>query len=303
VKHSWIIALAAAAACTAPSLAIIPPNDGDLFITEEGSGNVYEHNGINGAFIQTFTSIGIGSSAMAVHTGGASGNVLIGSVSGGVREFDRMTGALVKTYNPGGGWQWAGTWAPNGNVLIGDMSTNDIRRYDQTTGALIGVFSPVPGAADMTYGLNGHLYICSYMNNGVFEVNANTGAILGTWAPSLQRPNDIAFLPDGRRIVTSMSDNLAHVFDASWNQIATFAGTGWARPHGIDISPNDGNIYVVDGVTQQVHVFDPTTYAELNASFLSTATKPVDIEFRRAIPSPGVMSILGLAALARRRRR
>jgi DNA-binding beta-propeller fold protein YncE len=240
---------------------------------------------------------------MAIHTGGASGHVLVGSVTGGVREFDRMTGALINTFNPGGGWQWAGAWAPNGDVLIGDMSTNDIRRYNPITGGLIGVFSPVPGAADMTYGLNGHLYICSYMNNGVYEVQQNTGAVLGYWATTLQRPNDIAFLADGRRIVTSMSDNLAHVFDSSWNQIATFAGTGWQRPHGIDISPNDGNIYVVDGVTQQVHVFDPTTYSELNANFLSTPTKPVDIEFRRAIPAPGALALLGLGGLMVRRRR
>jgi DNA-binding beta-propeller fold protein YncE len=307
MPHS-ITALASAATLGAAglagqALAVIPPNTGDLFITEEGSGNVYHHNGVNGAYIQTFTSLGVGRSAMAIHTGGPNGNILVGAVTGGVSEFDRNTGAFIKTYNGGGGWQWAGVWRANGNVLIGDMSTNDIRQYNGITGAFMNVFSPVPGAADMTYGLNGNLYVCSYMNGGVFEVNPANGAILGVWAPTLQRPNDIAFLPDGRRIVTSMSDNLAHVYDASWNPLTTFQGAGWQRPHGIDISPNDGNIYVVDGVTQQVHVFDPTTYTELNSNFLSTATKPVDIEFRRAIPAPASLGLFGAAGLLRRRRR
>ena len=40
------------------------------------------------------------------------------------------TAAFSKTYNPAGGWQWAGLYVPSGNVYIGDMSTNDVREYD-----------------------------------------------------------------------------------------------------------------------------------------------------------------------------
>jgi len=305
MKYSWTIVLGVALAPALPALAILPPQDGNLFVTEEYSGNVFEHNGVTGAYYQTYAVVPPAVGLMAIHTGGTLGNVLVGSTIGGVREYDRTTGAFVKTYNAGGGWQWAGVWKANGNVLIGDWATNDVREYDSVTGNFLSVFAPgVAGPADMLFGPSGNLYVCDYLGGGVREFDGVTGAPINSWAPGVIRPNDIVFMPDGRRIVTSMSDNLAHVFDSSWTQIATFGGTGWARPHGIDISPTDGKIYVIDGVTQAVHVFDPTTYAELNANFLTTAVKPVDIEFRRPIPAPGAVAVLfGLAAIPTRRRR
>jgi len=290
--------LVCGAACAMPQV-------GNLFVTEETPGNVLEFNGVSGAFVSTFGVVPPPRALMAIHTGGALGNVLVGSNGGGVRELDRTTGNVVKTYNAGGGWQWAGVWRPStGNVLIGDWATNDIRQYDAVTGAFMSVFAPaVPGPADMVFGPNGNLYVCSYLGGGVFELDGTTGSLINQWAPGIGRPNDILFMPDGRRIVTSMTSNLAHVFDASWNPIATFSGSGWARPHGIDLSPHDGRIYIVDGVTQAVHSFDPTTYAEVSPGFLMTMTKPVDIEFRPALPTPGAAAALGLAGLVVGRRR
>ena len=60
------------------------------------------------------------------------------------------------------------------------------------------------------------------------------------------------------------------------------------RPHGIAIGPSDGRIYVADGVTTQVHVFDPLTFAELNPAFLSPGPgdKIVDVAFRPDTPTP-----------------
>ena len=54
------------------------------------------------------------------------------------------------------------------------------------------------------------------------------------------------------------------------------------NPHGVAISPYTGNILIIDGVTTQVHEFDPNTYAELNPAFLSPnpADKIVDLAFR-----------------------
>lgn len=298
------LAATCAGALGAVAFAFPPPLDGNLFVTEEQPGNVLEYDGPTGAFYQTFALVPPPRALMAIHTGGPSGDVLVGSAVGGVRLFDRNSGALLQTFNPGGGWQWAGVWAPNGDVLIGSMATNDIRRYDATTGALLGVFAPgVTGPSDMRWGPNGNLFVCSFIAGGVFEIDVNTGAIVGHHAPAVVEANDILFMPDGRRIITSMrNNNNAWVFDASWNFITTFAGTGWGRPHGIDLSPHDGNIYAIDGVTQAVHVFDPVTYAELNANFLQTATKPVDIEFRPPIPAPGVGAVLALGLAAQRRR-
>jgi WD40 repeat protein len=302
MKTPLVVAIIAGLA--APALASTPPVIGNLLVTEEGPGNVLEHDGVTGAYVQTFAVVPPPRFLMGVHSGGANGNVLVGSNFGGVREYDRNTGALIKTYNPSGGWQWAGLYRPNGNVIMGDWNTDDIREYDGVTGNLVGTFSP-PGIidpADMVFGPGGNLFVCSF-NGGVYELDGTTGSLINLWAPGIGRANDILFMPDGRRIVTSMTGNIAHVFDSSWNPITTFAGTGWGRVHGIDLSPVDGRIYVVDGVSQAVHSFDPTTYAEINASFLTTPTKPVDLEFVRPIPAPGVGALLAGAALWSRRRR
>lgn len=116
--------------------------------------------------------------------------------------------------------------------------------------------------------------------------------------------NDIVFMPDGRRIVTVMGDNTAKVYDSSWNLITSFAGSGWGPIHGITVSPHDGLIYAIDGMTTNVHTFDPVTYAEIDFNFSSTNTKPVDLEFRMPIPAPGAVGLLvACGALATRRRR
>ncbi len=281
---------------------------GNLFVTEEGPGNVLEYNGVTGAFVGPFSASPLSGNLMAIHTGGAVGDVLVGSAFGGVRRLDRNTGAVVQTYNAGGGWQWAGVWRPStGTVLIGDMNTDDIREYDPNTGALLGTFATgVNNPADMIFGPNGNLFVCSFAAGaGVYEIDGVTGAVVNQWGLGMGFTNDIVFMPDGRRVVTAMGDNMAHVFDSGWNPITNFAGTGWGRIHGITISPHDGRIYAIDGLTTNVHSFDPVTYAEIDPNFASTDTKPVDLEFRPVIPAPGAAApvLLGVGVMATRRRR
>lgn len=264
---------------------------GDLYVTEEGTGEVLRHNGTTGVLQDVFATVS-GQQVMAIHTSDTIGHVLVGSTFGGVSERHRDTGALIRTYNASGGWQWAGVYARNGDVLIGDMGTNDVRRYNPSTGALIGVFGSVPSPADMRFGPNGNLFVCS-LGAGVYELDGDDGSLVAQHAPGLAMTNDIAFLPDGRRIVTSMATNHAHVFNAGWTEIATFTGTGWGRPHGIDISPHDGDIYVVDGVSSNVHAFSSSTYVELDASFATIDSKPVDLEFRRPLRVAGGFSNFG----------
>jgi hypothetical protein len=257
---------------------------GDLYITSDASDVVRAYTGNTGAFIGNHVATVGASGQMAIHFGTNVDRFLVGHLAGGVEEFTGA-GAYIKTYNPGGGWQWAGIYAPNGNVYIGDMSTNDIREYDSTTGAFVQVLCPLYGPADMKIGPNGNLYICSYLGGFVQEVNASNGAPINQWFLPLgasSRCNDIAFLPNGEILVTSMGDNMMHRYSPSLTWLGSYAGTLWQRPHGIDISPWDGNIYVVDGVTTQVHVFDPVTFAELNPAWRSPDPddKIVDLEFR-----------------------
>lgn len=256
---------------------------GDLYVTSDASDVVRMYNGITGAYLSNFTSSVLGSGELGIHFGATNNRVLIGHFGGGVDEFDAATGAYIKTYNPGGGTQWTGIYGPNGNALIGSWATNDVREYDATTGALVQVLCPVNGPADMRIGPNGNLYICSYLSGFVMEVNATNGAFVNLFSqPAGSRTNDIEFNPNGDILVTVMSFNQVIVYDNAYNQIGSFAGAGWNRPHGIEMHPVTGNVLAVDGVTGQVHEFDPTTYVELNPAWLVPAPgdKIVDLAFR-----------------------
>lgn len=262
---------------------------GDLFVTSDASNLVRAYTGATGAYLGIFTASSLGLGQLAIHFGATNNRVLVGHFGGGVDEFDAASGAYIKTYAPGGGFQWAGLYAPNGNVLIGSQTTNDIRVYHPVTGAFLSVLTPFPGPADMIIGPNGNLYVCSYTDSMVAEIDPVTGTTYSSWTQfNGDRTNDVAFLPGGNILVTVMGGNVCYVYDPAYNLINTFAGAGWARPHGVVISPYSGRILIVDGVTTQVHEFDPITFAETNPAFLvpNPGDKIVDLDFRPQEATP-----------------
>jgi hypothetical protein len=278
--HAFLFAVVSLALAKAPS-AEAAGGIGDLFITSDASDQVRAYGGASGNYLGVFTLSTLGNGELGIHFGQYNGRVLVGHMSGGVDEYDATTGGYIKTYGQTTGWQWTGVYAPNGNVHIGSHATNDIREYDSTTGAYIATLASIPTPSDMEYGPNGNLYVGSYYFGQVYELDPNTLAIVSSWAVPGQ-PNDIGFLPGGRILVTSQGTVQCYVYDSSHNLITSFAGTGWVHPHGITISPYTGHIMIVDGVTTQVHEFDPTTYAELNPAFLTSnpGDKIVDLAFR-----------------------
>ena len=290
------LALAPAAARAAGAI-------GDLYVTSDASNLVRAYTGGTGAFLGVHTSSVLPASGqLGIHFGETNGRVLVGHFGGGVNEFDAATGAFIKTYAPGGGWMWAGIYRPNGDVYITSSGTDEVLEYDGTTGAFIRVLATLTSMpSDLRYGPNGNLYVCCYGSNMVYELHPVSGAILGAWTMPVSgdRPNDIAFLPSGEILVTAMGSNLCHRFDSTpaHTHLGSFAGTGWDRPHGIDLSPVNGHIFIADGVTTQVHEFDPVTFAELNAAYLSPGPgdKIVDLEFRRFTggPTPAAPSSWG----------
>ena len=259
---------------------------GDMFVTGDVSNTVRSYGGVTGNFIGLFGAPT--NSPLAIDFGNTNGRVLVGGFAGGVMEFDAATGAWIKTYG-GPAWAWSGIYEASGNVLVAESATDQILRYDGTTGALLGLFAPIPGApADMRYGPNGHLYVCTYTGGMVWELHPVTGNPISVWPlPPNTRPNDVEFL-NGEILVTAMGTNLVYRFDSTpaHNLLGTFGNPLWGNAHGIEVSPHNGHIYVVDGVTAQVSEFDPITFALLNGNVLSPAPgdKVVDIAFR---PSGG----------------
>ena len=286
------LALAAAAA---PALAGPYGAVGDAYVTSDASNLLRQYDGVTGIYSGVFTPSTAATGQMAVHFGATNNRLLIGHLSGGVEEYNATTGAYIKTYNPAGGWQWAGLYAPNGEVLIGDMSTGDVRRYDPNTAAFLGVLTTVTDPADMRFGPNGNLYIASFGGGYVKEVTFPAGTPAGFWPqPPGGQTNDITFHPTtGEILITSMRHNLVFRYDVAHNFLGTFGNASWGNTHGIDVDPATGNIFVVDGATGQVYVYDPVTFAELTPTFLNPTPgdKVVDLEFKRpgqATPAAGV---------------
>lgn len=289
------------------SLALtVTPASATLFISSDVFNFVGEYNATTGAFAGPFAPSVNGVGQLGVKLNAAGDRMLVGHFNGGVDEFDANTGAFIKTYNGGSGvgTQWAGLYAPTGGVYIGSWDTDDVREYDATTGAFIRVVTTLQDPSDMRIGPNGNLFVCSYSASGVKEVDAITGAFVNQWSiPLGARVNDIEFLPNGEPLVSALGFNQVYHYDTSYNLIGSFSGTGWGNTHGIEISPFDGNIYVVDGVTAQAHIFDPVTFNEIDSMFLTPGPqgKIVDLAFR--VPEPATLGLLLPALLLIRRKR
>ena len=199
--------------------------------------------GTSGNFIGVAYNSVLGSGELGIHFGATNNRVLIGHFGGGVDEFDASTGAYIKTYAPGGGWQWAGLYGLTGGVYISSNTTNDVREYAETTGAIIRVVCSFFGPADMDIGPDGHLYVCGYQNGNVGEFDGVTGAAISTWnLPAGAEANDIAFIPGNGIFVTASRNNFVYRFNGAHVMTGLFTGTGWQRPHGIAISSHNGHI-------------------------------------------------------------
>jgi DNA-binding beta-propeller fold protein YncE len=266
---------------------------GDLYVTSDASNLTRRYDGATGNYFGVFSPSGAAGGQMAVHFVPAVGRVLIGHAFNGVEERDVATGSLIKTYNPGGGWQWAALLAPTNEVFIGSNLTNDVRAYDLGTGAFIRLVAPVPFPADMTIGPDGNLYVASWNTNSVFILDPVTGGIVApnVFISANGLPNDIAFDPaTGDMFVSAMVDNKVYRYQAgTFAFLGTLTHAFWGNPHGLAFSPTTGNLLVVDGVTGQVHEFDITTMSELNPAWLTPTPgdKIVDLAFEPAMnPTP-----------------
>ena len=262
---------------------------GDMFVTGDVSNTVRTYGWATGNFIGYFGTIT--NSPLAIDFGTGNGRVLVGGFAGGVMEFDVATGAYIKTYG-GPLWAWSAVYSPSGTVIVAESATDQLLEYNATTGALIGLFAPIPGApSDMRYGPNGNLYVCTYTGTMVYELHPITAAVISAWSlPFGTRPNDVEF-SNGEILVTAMGGNKVYRYDSTpvHNFLGAFGYPGWGNTHGIEVSPHNGHIYVVDGVMAQVFEFDPVTFACLNPNVLSPAPgdKIVDIAFRPdAGPTP-----------------
>jgi hypothetical protein len=178
-----------------------------------------------------------------------------------VLEYNETTGAFVKVAASGGalGDPLGVVIGLDGNVLVSDGQTNQVKRYDKSTGAFIGVFAStnLSGPTGMTIH-DGVLYVTnSNSPQSVQRFDAATGVNTGQFVSSLSNPSprDVKINPANNRLYV-LYYNMATVetFD-----LTTMASLGLLMPAGSPLGSGglytpsaiafgpDGNLYISGG--------------------------------------------------------
>jgi hypothetical protein len=123
-----------------------------------------------------------------------------------VREYNGTNGVFVKVAASGGalGDPLGVVIGLDGNLLVSDGQTNQVKRYDRATGAFMDVFAStnLAGPSGMTI-YQGVLYVAnSNPPQGVQRFDAATGVNTGNFVPSLSNPSprDVKVNPANGRL-------------------------------------------------------------------------------------------------------
>ena len=215
-----------------------------------------------------------------------------------VREYNGTTGAFEKVAASGGalGDPLGLVIGLDGNLLVSDGQTNQVKRYDAATGAFIDVFAATNLAGPMGMTIHeGALYVAnSNPSQGVQRFDAGTGANTGHFVPSLNNPGprDVKVNPINNRLYV-LYYNAATVETFDLTTMATFgllmpAGSpigsgGLYTPSAMAFGP-DGNLYISGGTfggNLGVRRYNPTTGAFIDffANTGSDLYVPIGITF------------------------
>lgn len=191
-----------------------------------------------------------------------------------VRQFNGKTGGFVSVVASGGalGDPLGVAIGTDGNLLVSDGQTNQVKRYSCSNGEFLGVFASTNLAGPMGMTIHdGVLYVTnSNPPQGVQRFNAATGANTGSFTPSLPnpKPRDVKVnRANGRLYVLYYNSATVETFD-----LTTMASTGVLMPAGTGglFTPSsmafgpDGNLYISGGTfggKLGVRRYNPTTGA------------------------------------------
>lgn len=215
-----------------------------------------------------------------------------------VREYNGSTGAFVRVAASGGalGDPIGVVIGVDGNLLVSDGQTNDVKRYDRATGGFIDVFASTNLASPTGMTVhNNVLYVASSnLPQGVQRFNAATGVNTGHFSPSLTNPSP-------RDVKVSTANNRLYVLYYNAATVETFdlatmaslgllmppndlvASGGLYTPSAMAFGP-DGNLYISGGTfggNLGVRRYNPTTGAFIDffANTGSDLYVPIGITF------------------------
>ena len=195
-----------------------------------------------------------------------------------VLAYNETSGAFARVAASGGalGDPLGVVLGLDGNLLVSDGQTNQVKRYDGTTGAFINVFAStnLAGPEGMTIH-QGSLYVTnSNPPQGVQRFDATSGVNTGNFVPTLPNPSprDVKVNPANNRLyVLYYNAATVETFD-----LTTMASFGLLMPAGSPIGSGglytpsamafgpDGNLYISGGTfggNLGVRRYDPVTGA------------------------------------------
>ena len=149
----------------------------------------------------------------------------------------------------------------NGNIYVTNFLSNTVSVIDGNTNDVISTIpfasnaSPVDIAFDSA---NGKVYVTNFNAGTVSVIDGNTNQVTGT----IQGLGQGVFAIDydsanGKVYVTNFNAGTVSVIDGNTNQVIDTLTVG-GNPTAISFNPNNGNIYVADGVNR-VDVINPIT--------------------------------------------
>jgi uncharacterized protein (TIGR03382 family) len=209
------------------------------------------------------------------------------------------------------------TWDANGDIYVASFSGNKVVKFNGKTGEFIGNFV-TPGSGGLSgadngiiFGPDGDLYVPSYNNNRVLRYDGDTGAFIDTFIPNtlINRPRVLVFNDNNELFITSEGFDSVRRYNATTGELignfTTPGAGGLDTPVGMVF--DDEYLYVSSSTTNDVYRFNALTGAFVDVFIDGDANGlngPVFLTILPDIPAPGTgaVALLGIAALARRRR-
>jgi sugar lactone lactonase YvrE len=205
--------------------------DGNLYVVDSATNQVFRYNGSTGAFIDIFVN--------AANNGGltnpmglafdAKGNLYVGGgTSNNIVEFDSSGNptVFVPTSANGGLTGPEGlVFGPDGNLYVSSSGTNQVLQFNGKTGAFLAAFVPAGSGGlatptGLVFGPDGSLFVSSAGTHQVLRYQglggAQPGAFLDIYVPSgaagLDRPTDLVF--DAGNNLYISTENQSSVLEA-----------------------------------------------------------------------------------------
>jgi DNA-binding beta-propeller fold protein YncE len=191
-----------AAGISAPTGIAVGP-DGNVYVAPQNSGDVEEFNGITGALIGTFASVGAPKTIGGIAFG--NGDLYVVDASDDrIYEFNGTTGALITFATAiASGSPQAVAVGPDGSVYVSSGAQDSVVKFSADLSSSSTFASTSAFALGLTWGPDGDLYVGTTTG---LERLSSSGTLLATWDPGVYTLEGI-FTPSGLLLVSQSSAN------------------------------------------------------------------------------------------------